>query len=446
MQARLGRGGMAAGGPGALKSLGLLVLMFGAMQWRRFKWNRAALWMIFAVWFMRMGQQARKRWTLAFGVVMLAMDRLYAKKLAGESAEKAQSKRRLINKHRRKTGTMPPPFPNTWYWVCNSDDVHVGKVIPMSVFGREIAIFRGEDGNVGVLDAFCPHLGTHLGYGGVVKDNCLTCPYHSWKFNANGKCEEIPYCTTTIEKYSQIDSKAYEVREILGMVYVWYDVDWKPPAFELDALNHMQDWTLVRESGKYTWDMHIQEPAQNSADYYHFLTTHYSFPYSGGLVNCIHKTESEYPKEEGRRHVVTLTEHVVDFKVLGMSIPAWVREPLQPKPSVTFFGPSILLFNITYDNYKVVTVMNYTPVEDLKQLTVAKTFIGDTSIPHVLKPLGLFFHNMACGTVEQDRQVWEHKAHCKPMRLVRGDGQFVQFSNWLQQFYSKNSEKIDLTW
>ena len=31
--------------------------------------------------------------------------------------------------------------------------------------------FRGEDGRVGVLDAFCPHMGAHLGEGGfAVRD------------------------------------------------------------------------------------------------------------------------------------------------------------------------------------------------------------------------------------------------------------------------------------
>ncbi len=42
-----------------------------------------------------------------------------------------------------------------------------GRVLAATVCGKEIVAFRGADGRAGVLDAFCPHLGTHLGHGTV---------------------------------------------------------------------------------------------------------------------------------------------------------------------------------------------------------------------------------------------------------------------------------------
>ena len=39
---------------------------------------------------------------------------------------------------------------------------------------------------VGVVHAFCPHMGAHLGMGGVVVGNSLRCPFHGWSFNASG--------------------------------------------------------------------------------------------------------------------------------------------------------------------------------------------------------------------------------------------------------------------
>ena len=42
-------------------------------------------------------------------------------------------------------------------------------------------------GRAGVLHAFCPHLGTHLGHGGTVQGNNIVCPYHSWEFDADGR-------------------------------------------------------------------------------------------------------------------------------------------------------------------------------------------------------------------------------------------------------------------
>lgn len=56
-------------------------------------------------------------------------------------------------------------------------------------------VFRSKESKeVFVLDAFCPHLGANLGIGGIVKDDCIECPFHMWKFRGvDGECCEIPY-------------------------------------------------------------------------------------------------------------------------------------------------------------------------------------------------------------------------------------------------------------
>ena len=53
-----------------------------------------------------------------------------------------------------------------------------------AVFNRR---FRTEAGEVAVLDAFCPHMGAHLGHGGKVEGGGLVCPFHAWKFDGAGK-------------------------------------------------------------------------------------------------------------------------------------------------------------------------------------------------------------------------------------------------------------------
>ena len=80
---------------------------------------------------------------------------------------------------------------------------------------------RGKEGEVGVLHAFCPHLGTHLG-GGTVRGNNLVCPYHSWEFDVSGKNRCIPYCHKDMSGSKRVDAKRYHCRERLGMIFVWY--------------------------------------------------------------------------------------------------------------------------------------------------------------------------------------------------------------------------------
>ena len=41
----------------------------------------------------------------------------------------------------------------------------VGEVKQVKAFDRELVLYRTRAGNVALQDAFCPHLGAHLGYG-----------------------------------------------------------------------------------------------------------------------------------------------------------------------------------------------------------------------------------------------------------------------------------------
>lgn len=68
------------------------------------------------------------------------------------------------------------PMPFGWFAMCYSDELAVVAVQPLHYFERELAVWRGADGVARVLDAYCPHLGAHLGYGGKVDGNDLQGP------------------------------------------------------------------------------------------------------------------------------------------------------------------------------------------------------------------------------------------------------------------------------
>lgn len=67
----------------------------------------------------------------------------------------------------------------------------------LSFLGQNFVVFRTESGEVHIFDAYCPHLGANLGVGGIVKDDCIECPFHQWSFRASdGECTNIPYSTS----------------------------------------------------------------------------------------------------------------------------------------------------------------------------------------------------------------------------------------------------------
>ena len=51
---------------------------------------------------------------------------------------------------------------------------------------QDLVAYRGDGGELHVLDAHCPHFGAHIGHGGRVVGDCVTCPYHGWEWGADG--------------------------------------------------------------------------------------------------------------------------------------------------------------------------------------------------------------------------------------------------------------------
>ena len=126
------------------------------------------------------------------------------------------------------TRRFPFPLPNGWYQVAYSDEVPVGEVKPLRYFATELVAFRGEDGEAHVLDAYCPHLGAHLGHGARVVGDRIRCPFHALEFAGSGRCARIPYAKR-IPPRAEI--RSWRVCEKNGMVLVHFDKQGRPPAF-----------------------------------------------------------------------------------------------------------------------------------------------------------------------------------------------------------------------
>ena len=89
-----------------------------------------------------------------------------------------------------------PPLsmkPTGWFQVAWSDEIGVGDVHKMKYFDQEMVAWRAESGQLTVMNAYCEHLGAHLGYGGKVVGEVLQCPFHGWQWSQEGRNVCIPY-------------------------------------------------------------------------------------------------------------------------------------------------------------------------------------------------------------------------------------------------------------
>ena len=138
----------------------------------------------------------------------------------------------------------PFPVPFGWFQVAWVDQVQPGEVVARYYFGRHLVLWRDDSGGFHLQDAFCPHLGAHLGHGGVVKGADLACPFHGWEFDGDGRNTCIPYSERTNAKARL---RTYPVVARNGLVMAWYHPDetvepqWEIP--ELPEFNGDPDFS-----------------------------------------------------------------------------------------------------------------------------------------------------------------------------------------------------------
>lgn len=81
-------------------------------------------------------------------------------------------------------------FHNDWHPVLPSGRLAEKGVQSVRLLGEEIVLWR-LNGQVMAWRDLCIHRGTRLSLGKVEQDT-LVCPYHGWRYHANGVCAHIP--------------------------------------------------------------------------------------------------------------------------------------------------------------------------------------------------------------------------------------------------------------
>ncbi len=129
--------------------------------------------------------------------------------------------------HGLPDGRFPfPAYANGWARVGLSEELPKSGVQAIRYFGRDLVLFRSESGEARVLDAYCRHLGAHLGHGGVVEGEGIRCPFHAWHWNGEGRCVDIPYAKKIPNKAK---IRSWDTCEQNGFIFIWYHGEGAPP-------------------------------------------------------------------------------------------------------------------------------------------------------------------------------------------------------------------------
>ena len=276
-----------------------------------------------------------------------------------------------------------PPYPNGWYKILDDHEIKKEKVVSVNLCGKKMVAFRTKEGKVGVLDAYCPHLGADLGVHGRVVDGCVECPFHAWRFNPDGECEGIQY-SDTIPKDASI--QAYDCIERNKKIYVWFHADNEPPKWEPPAYEKIEngEWYLAAWSGHEVLT-HIAEIPENGPDVAHLNVLHKHWIYGGDL----HKTGGSVVK-----HVWDATWKVNEDKPYSSSMTVQMDIEIGPfspfLPSLTRVpvtawqvGPGLVFLHLHTPFGLMLMSQNCTPVGQLRN-RVEHYYYAEKRVPRMI--------------------------------------------------------------
>lgn len=156
-----------------------------------------------------------------------------------------------------------------WYWLCASRQIRRGQVKALRLLGRDLAVYRGDDGELVALDAYCAHMGAHLAEGRV-EGNKLRCFFHHWRYTADGRCDDIPCQPGTPPARAQV--KRWPAAERYGLVWIWTGTHAAHAVPEVPELAGLRCRTL--QVNRFRKNCHPNVMLINAIDEQHFRSVH----------------------------------------------------------------------------------------------------------------------------------------------------------------------------
>ncbi|OCC25384.1 (2Fe-2S)-binding protein [Croceicoccus estronivorus] len=319
-------------------------------------------------------------------------------------------------------------FPRGWFMVARASDVGASP-IPIRLFGRELVAYRGESGRVVVLDAYCPHMQAHLAAdqsssagANRIEGDSIRCPYHSWRFGPDGRCDHVPYFDGRIPEAAKV--RAYPAEERFGCIFAWHDPEEGAPDFALPELPEWDDaaWVRCEYDDLGTLPVHPQEIVDNLVDTRHF--------------GPIHGQRMAYFR--------SVFDGVVGTQISGGGHETMASEDGVMNVDASYVGPGILVARYSGET-DAVQIILHTPKEDGETQIWHGIITRGKSAPPSAEDRAMHaqYHKTGLAAFSQDFAIWKTKGPALSILQLPTDGPFHRSRTWYRQFYNPRSRAID---
>ncbi|CAN7178584.1 aromatic ring-hydroxylating dioxygenase subunit alpha [Bosea sp. LjRoot90] len=127
----------------------------------------------------------------------------------------------------RASAEAPPasefrePPREAWYCARSAGSLALGAMASVTVLGDQIVIGRTKAGRLFALRDRCPHRGAPLSEG-QFDGTAITCPFHGWRFGADGRCQAMPTLVDgDVTDPGQVKVGEFPVRESDGIIWLY---------------------------------------------------------------------------------------------------------------------------------------------------------------------------------------------------------------------------------
>lgn len=323
--------------------------------------------------------------------------------------------------------------PTSWYAVAFSDELKPGQLVARALGGHPVVIFRGASGAIGAIDAICPHLGAHLGHGGLVVEDTVQCPFHGFCFDGEGRCVRTGYDTAPPPRAR---GRRWEVRERHGLVLLWLDETGAPPRFEIPDLD-MEGWTPPR------WTTlrvrgNVQEIGENSVDMGHFSWVHRyrgfqatrELEVSGGTLRAgyrFRRPGAALGQREGFDVHIDIFQHGLGYALVETDLAAMglrTRQWVLARPGDA-------------DHVELSIAMSVQRVQRPGLIHPLLKLLPRGLLTAIIARAAFEVYR---SDVNQDRSIWDNKRYLPRPALAEGDGPIGRYRQWARQFHGGTAE------
>jgi 5,5'-dehydrodivanillate O-demethylase oxygenase subunit len=225
-----------------------------------------------------------------------------------------------------------------WHPVAAAVQLKDEPVLPVKLLGESLALFRAEDGTLGLVQDRCPHRGASLACG-MIEGSGLRCAYHAWKYDKTGQCVDQPAEPAHSRYKDEIKITAYPVEELGGLIWAYLGPQ---PAPLLPRFDFLARPEYDHDVGISKMPCNWLQVAENNMDPLHIEYLHMMY------TNYIHRRKGLPP-------VMTRKHKKIGFDVFEFGIikrRQWEGEPETEEWTVghpqLFPGTAVVAYNATW--------------------------------------------------------------------------------------------------